>query len=140
MAEAVGLASGLWALTVLAFKASQALHEAVSSFKSQRQSITELLSVLDGLVAVLTTIREQAQRPTEVAKLELLRQPLECCAAACKEMHEMLDACTAHSKDGQPSVRDWLAMKYREKSFDDLKNRLSIYKTTLLVAFQSVNM
>ena len=89
---------------------------------------------------MLATIRERAQQPTEAIKLEPLWQPLECCATACDEMRKMFDACTAHSQDGQASVRDWLKMRYREKSFDDMKNRLSSYKTTLVVAFQSINM
>ena len=139
MAEAVGLASGILTLVVFAFDASKSLYEAISSFKNQRQTIKDVLADLHALITVLTTIRERAQRPTEVAKLEPLRQPLTSCATTCKEMREMLDACTAHSKDGQASVRDWLKMRYREKSFDDMKNRLSSYKTTLVIAFQSIN-
>ncbi|RAR13367.1 hypothetical protein DDE83_003230 [Stemphylium lycopersici] len=139
MAEAVGLASGLLTLIVFTFDASKSLYEAISSFKSQRQTIKHVLADLNALATVLTTIREQAQHPAKAAKLELLRQPLECCATTCKEMHEMLKMCSAHSKDGQSSVRDWLKMRYRGKSFDDIKNRLSSYKTTLVVAFQSTN-
>jgi hypothetical protein len=140
MAEAVGLASALLTLVVFTFDASKSLYEAVSSFKSQRQAIKDVLADLDALVTVLATIRKRAQQLAEAAKLESLRQPLECCATTCKEMREMLDACSARSKDGQTSVRDWLKMRYREKSFDDMKNRLSSYKTTLIVAFQSINM
>ncbi|KAJ4383784.1 hypothetical protein N0V86_000627 [Didymella sp. IMI 355093] len=139
MAEAVGLASGLLTLVVFTFDASKSLYEAVSSFKSQRQTIKDVLADLDALATVLATIREQAQHPAKAAKLELLRQPLECCAITCKEMREMLNVCSAHSGDRQSSVRDWLKMRYREKSFDDIKKRLSSYKTTLVVAFQSVN-
>lgn len=140
MAEAVGLASGLLTLVVFAFDASKSLYEAISSFKSQRQTIKDILADLSALVTVVTTIRERAQQPTGAAKLEPLRQPLECCATTCKEMREMLHACSSHSKDGQTSVRDWLKMQYREKSFDDMKNQLSSYKTTLVIAFQSINM
>ncbi|KAH5617543.1 hypothetical protein HBI23_254250 [Parastagonospora nodorum] len=139
MAEAVGLASGLLTLVVFVFDASKSLYEAIYNFKSQRQTIKDVLADLDALVAVLTAIRERAQRPTEIAKLEPLWQPLECCATTCREMREMLDACTAHSKDGHDSVRDWIKLQYREKSFDDMKKRLSSYKTTLIVAFQSIN-
>jgi hypothetical protein len=140
MAEAVGLASGLLTLVLFAFDGSKSLYEAISSFKSQRQTIKDVLADLDALVTVLTTIRERVQHATEVGKLEPLRQPLKCCAATCQEMREMLDACTAHSKDGQASVRDWLKMQYREKSFDDMKIRLSSYRTTLVIAFQLINM
>jgi hypothetical protein len=140
MAEAVGLASGLLTLVVFALDASKSLYEAISSFKSQRKMIKDVLADLEALVTVLATIRERAQHTQEVMKLEPLRRPLECCATTCQEMREMLDACMSHSKDGQASVRDWLKMQYREKSFDDMKNRLSSYKTTLVIAFQSINM
>lgn len=140
MAEAVGLASGLLTLVVFAFNTSKSLYEAITSLKSQRQTIKDVLADLDTLVTVLATIRARAQHQTEAAKLEPLRQPLHCCATTCQEIREMLNACTTHSKDGQPSVRDWLKMQYRQKSFDDIKNRLSSYKTTLSIAFQSINM
>lgn len=140
MAEAVGFASALLALIEFAFKTSKSLYEAISSFKSQRQTIKDILADLNALITVVATIRERAQQPTGAVKLEPLRQPLACCATTCKEMREMLDACSSHSKDGQTSVRDWLKMQYREKSFDDLKNRLSSYKSTLVIAFQSINM
>ena len=140
MAEAVGLASGLLTLVVFAFDASKSLYEAISGFKSRRQTIKDVQADLEALITVLATIRERAQHTQEVMKLELLQRPLECCATTCQEMREMLDACMSHSKDGQASVRDWLKMQYREKSFDDMKNRLSSYKTTLVIAFQSINM
>ena len=140
MAEAVGFASALLALIEFAFKTSKSLYETISSFRSQRQTIKETLADLNALITVLTTIRERAQQPTEAAKLEPLRQPVDCCAQTCKEMRGMLDACTRHSSDGQASVRDWLKMQYREKSFDAMKKRLSSYKTTLVVAFQAINM
>ncbi|KAI4218620.1 MAG: hypothetical protein L6R36_008855 [Xanthoria steineri] len=38
-----------------------------------------------------------------------------------RKMHEMLDAYTIHGTDGRQSVRDWLGMRYHEKSFEDLK-------------------
>ena len=140
MAEAVGLASGLLALIAATFKSSLFLYEEISSLKSQRQTIKDVLTDLDNLIKVLATIDHRAQQPTQVAKLEPVREPLECCESTCKEIHEMLAACTKHSKDSQASVRDWLKMRYREKSFDDMKKRLSSYKTTLIIAFQSINM
>ena len=140
MAEPIGLAASLLTLALFALNTSQSLYEAVSSFRSQRQTIKDVLADLAALVTVLNTIKERAQQPAEATKLEPIRQPLECCKTICDEMREMLDACTTHTNDSQASVRDWLKMRYREKSFDDMKKRLSSYKTTLVVAFQSVNM
>ncbi len=55
-------------------------------------------------------------------------------------MREMLDACTKYSKDGRDSVRDWLNMRYKEKTFEDVKKRLASYKSTLAITFESINM
>lgn len=140
MAEAVGLASGLLTLTIFAYDASKSLYNAVSSFKSQRKTIKNVLADLDSLVTVLEKINEQAQRSQEVERLEPLREPLNCCATTCHEMHEMLDACTTHSKEGRDSIRDWLNMRYHEKSFEDMKKRLASFKSTLSIAFESINM
>ena len=51
----------------------------------------------------------------------------------------MLNACTKHAKDNRDSIRDWLNMQYREKSFEDVKQRLASYKSTLSIAFASIN-
>ena len=47
MAEAVGLASGLLTLVVFTFDASKSLYEALSSLKSQRQTIKDILVDLE---------------------------------------------------------------------------------------------
>ncbi|BCR85775.1 uncharacterized protein ACHE_21233S [Aspergillus chevalieri] len=54
-------------------------------------------------------------------------------------MREMLNACTKRSAEGRESVRDWLNMRYREKSFEDMKQRLASYKSTLSITFESIN-
>ncbi|KAL2058793.1 hypothetical protein ABVK25_000084 [Lepraria finkii] len=138
MAEAVGLASGLLALTVAAYKTSKSLYEAVSSFQSHRKTIKDIQADSKSLITVLGKIHEQIQSPHDVERLEPLRQPLNCCKTACQEMHEMLDACTIHGTDDRNSVRDWLSMRYREKSFKDMKQRLLSYKSTLSIAFDLI--
>jgi len=51
----------------------------------------------------------------------------------------MLDACTQHTNDVHASVRDWLKMQFHGKSFADMKQRLASYKSTLNIAFASIN-
>lgn len=140
MAEAVGLASGLLTLAVAAYKSSKSLHEALSSFQSQRKTIKDIQADSKLLITVLEKIHEQIQSSHDIDRLEPLRQPLYCCMTACQEMLEMLDACTIHGTDGRNSVRDWLNMRYREKSFEDLKQQLHSYMSTLSIAFDSVMM
>lgn len=140
MAEAVGFASALLGLTIFAYDTSKSLYEAVSSFRSQRKTIKDLQGDISSLVTVLGSICTQAQDSQDAERLEPLRQPLECCLTTCQEMREMLNACTKRSAEGRESVRDWLNMRYREKSFEDMKQRLASYKSTLSITFESINM
>lgn len=140
MAEVIGLASGLLTLTIFASETSKSLYEAVSSFKSQRKTIIDVQVDLKSLVDILGKITEQAQLPREVERLEHLRNQVNCCTVTCQEMHKMLEQATRHSKEGSDSVRVWLSMRYHEKSFEDMKNRLASYKSTLAIAFQLIDM
>ncbi|KAK3177983.1 hypothetical protein OEA41_000115 [Lepraria neglecta] len=135
MAEVVGLAAGLLALTTAAYQTSKALHEAISSFRSQQKTIKDFEADSDSLTTVLDQIREWIQNAKDIERLEPLRQPIYCCMQACQEMHEMIDACTVHTTDARQSVRDWLNMQFRGKSFEETKQRLSSYKSTLSIAF-----
>ena len=138
MAEAVGLASGLLTLTMAVYKTSKSLYEAVSSLHSQRKTIKDIEADLKSLVTVLEKVHEQIQSSQNIERLEPLQQPSDCCMTVCEEMHQMLDACTIHGTDGRNSVRDWLSMRYHEKSFEDIKQRLLSYKLTLSIAFDSI--
>jgi aspartate oxidase len=140
MAEAIGAASGVLTLTIFVFKASKSLLEAVSSLKSQRRTIRDIQTDLEALVAVLDSIRQQVQASENDSKFEPLREPMKCCTKICQEMQEMLNMCTRHAKDGHDSVRDWLKMRYHEKSLEDIKQQLASYKLTLSVTFASINM
>ena len=136
----IGEAASILALTNFAFKSTKLLYEAVSSFKSQRQTIRDVQADLGSLVEVLDLIRQQAQGSQDGVEFEPLRHPLQCCQATCQEMQETLNECTKHTKDGRDRIRNWLNMQYREKSFADMKQRLASFKSTLSIAFASVNM
>ncbi|KAB8240144.1 hypothetical protein BDV35DRAFT_374571 [Aspergillus flavus] len=140
MAEAVGLASAILGLTIFAYDTSKSLYEAVSSFRTQRKTVKDLQDELNSLTTILGSIRTYAGGSEEVQRLEPLRKPLECCLTICQEMHETLEACTKHSAEGRNSVRDWLNMRYHGKSFEDIRKRLNIYKSTLSITFASINM
>lgn len=56
MAEVVGLAAGLLALTTAAYQTSKAVQEAISSFRSQRKTIKDFQADSESLTAVLEQI------------------------------------------------------------------------------------
>ncbi|KAB8072334.1 hypothetical protein BDV29DRAFT_177530 [Aspergillus leporis] len=140
MAEAVGLVSAILGLTIFAYDTSKSLHEAVSSFRTQRKTIKDLQDELNSLTTILGSIHTHVEGSDEVERLEPLQEPLKCCLTICQEMRETLQACTKHSAEGRDSVRDWLNMRYHGKSFEDIRKRLNSYKSTLSITFASINM
>ena len=140
MAEAIGLAAGLLALATAAYTTSKALHEAISSFRSQLEAIKNLRADSESLTVVLSQIYAEIQNAHDNERFESLRQPIYYCMKECQELHEMINACTAHTTDNRKSVRDWLSMQFHGKSFEDMKQRLFSYKLTLSVAFSLITM
>jgi hypothetical protein len=140
MAELVGAASAFLSLALFAYETSKSLYETVSSFRSQPKTIRDLLCELKSLVSIIESVQNLSQDSREIARLEPLRQPLECCSVTCQELQDMLNTCTKHSQDGRNSVRDWINMRYHEKSFEEMKQRLASYKSTLSITFESITM
>lgn len=140
MAEVIGVVSGVLTLVISALKTTQAVYDTVTSFKSQRKTIQDVQTDLGALIAVLELISQQIQASETRGKFELLRQPIECCTTTCQEMQDTLSACMKHAKGGGISVRDWINMRYRGKDFEDIKQRLASYKSTLSITFASINM
>ncbi|KAJ5088693.1 hypothetical protein N7456_012309 [Penicillium angulare] len=139
MAELVGTVSAVLSLAIFAFDTSKTLHDAVTSFKSQRKAIKDLQLDLESLNSILGSVQRLAEDTRDVQKLEPLRQPLNCCLKACQEMNNMLQSCQSHSKGEHDSIRDWLRMKYNEKSFDEMKQQIASYKATLNICLGAIN-
>lgn len=140
MAEAIGAASGILALVIAALQASKAVYNTVDSFKSHRQKVREIQTELGSLTVVLESVCQQIQLSPDKQRFEPLREPLKCCTMTCEDIQLMLDKCTKHAKNKGDSISDWLQMQYREKSFDETKQRLAAYKATLSITFDAINL
>lgn len=138
--EVLGAVASVLGIATAALQLSQSSYELIDSFRSQRKDVHEIQDDLRGLIAVLQTICEQARDANNDDKLRVLGGPLQCCRSITQEMYDMLQQCTKHAKDHRESVRTWLSLRYREKSFDDARQRLSSYKSTLTIAFDSINL
>ncbi|KAK5069368.1 hypothetical protein LTR51_008618 [Lithohypha guttulata] len=140
MAKVLGVGSSVLAIVTVALQLSKSSYETITGFRSQRKDVEEIQGDLSALVVVLELVREQAEGSPDDGRLKPLCDPLQCCQTILQEIHDMLEQCTKHSKDHRESVRTWLNLRYRAKSFNDAKQRLSSYKSTLTIAFNSINM
>jgi Fungal N-terminal domain of STAND proteins len=136
----ISVTAGLLTLAIFVCNTSKTVYETIESFKDRRKAVRDVQDELKSMVTVLDKIQEQAQRQHDIDRLEPLRLPLICCADVCQELQGRFDVCTKHSTKNHSSVRDWIKIQYRGKSFDDMKNRMASYKSTLSLAFDIINL
>lgn len=136
----LGVVSSVLAIATVALQLSKFAYETISSFRSQRQDVHDIQTDLATLTGVLELVHEQAKASPSDGRLEALRGPLSGCQTILRDIHESLAQCTRHAKDQRESVRTWLKLRYREKSFVEAKERLSSYKATLCIAFDTMSM
>ena len=132
-------ASAITALLASALKNSRVLYDEIAGLKNYRKSIRDIQENLMSLGTLLGEIQEEATDTQSTAWLTALQLPLHCCNETCFGMHEMLASCTPDCGI-QPRVREWLNMRFKGKSFDNVKSRLESYHMTLLIAFQAAKM
>lgn len=137
MAEAVGLASSILALTGFAFQSSKALSELCSSFQNHGRNVRNLKNELDALVGVLTSLKENVEAESDFAALKL---PLLHCGKACKEFATAIDQRTTRTTESRNSLRDWLKLTWRGKDISGFTNLIAGYKATITIALGDANL
>ncbi|EGY18601.1 uncharacterized protein VDAG_09127 [Verticillium dahliae VdLs.17] len=94
MAEPIGLASGVLALSLFPFKSGRKLFHTIQTFGSLPRQVRELLTELEGLTLVLQKISEMGDLDSDV-DLSALRLALEQCKQACDDVEaELLTYCS----------------------------------------------
>ncbi len=138
MAEAIGIASGLVALTVFAFQSSVSLSQVVDSFQTNKKIIRELKEELEALNGVLGSLQQAAADNHE--QLSGLNLPLFRCGKACKDFEGVIIKCTAHSSGSRTSFRDWAKLQYMGGDIAGFKDMLAGYKSTINIALAEANL
>jgi hypothetical protein len=138
MAEPIGLASGLLALTVFAFQSSVSLCQVVDSFQSNKKFIRELKEELEALNGVLQSL--QLAVVDNSGHHSVLNLPLFRCGKACKDFEEVISKCTAHSGGSRTSFRDWAKLQYMGDDITKFKDMLAGYKSTINIALAEANL
>ncbi|KAM0544563.1 hypothetical protein ACHAPJ_011780 [Fusarium lateritium] len=134
MAEPIGVASGILALAVFAFKSGVKLRDEIASFKSLPSQARELLTELTGLVLVLRKLSETGNLGLDV-DLSALKMTLEQCQQAFENVRTELQSCFAKSGSDRTSFRGWLKLKCSSgDGIAGFRQELIGYKSTINVA------
>ncbi|KIW98742.1 uncharacterized protein Z519_00405 [Cladophialophora bantiana CBS 173.52] len=137
MAEAIGLASGVLALTAFTLQSTKTLYGVLDSFRNNSRNIRELKQELEALEAVLSSLNDI--QSDEQIDLSALKLPLLRCGQACRDFADIIEKCTARSNGDKSSFRDWVMLTYRGKDIVGFKNVIGAYKSTITIALADVN-
>ncbi|RMZ80327.1 hypothetical protein DV738_g2763, partial [Chaetothyriales sp. CBS 135597] len=138
MAEPLGLASSVVALTLFAFESSKALYELFSSFQGHGSKVQRLREELDVLTAVLESLSLTLK--ADPTGLDSLKLPLLHCAKACQECEKMVKKCTSRSDDSRTSFRDWVKFNFMGKDITTFTTLVSSFKSTIMIALGDANL
>lgn len=139
MAEPIGLASGLLALTKFAFQCSVSLYETFKSFHSRQKRVRDLLEELEALSAVLASLADLVQNNSHI-NISSLELPLFRCGNACQEFQEFLLKYSSRSGGSRTSFRDWASLRYMGDDIDGFRNQLAAYKVTVNIALTDITL
>lgn len=137
MAEPIGIASGLVALTAFAVNSSINLYNLIHSFGEYPSQVQQLLDELNDLRKVLTALEDWDEDATN-EQASTLSLPLLRCGNACRHFEARLTELSA-GKRGR-SFRGWVKLKYMGEGIDGFKNLLVGYKLTLTLALTDVTL
>ena len=139
MAEPIGIASGLLALSTFAFQSSIKLYNTVKSFQFHPKRVRDLIEELEALTNVLRSLTETVGAITEV-DLSALDLPLLRCGNACKEFEQEIMRCSSRSLGARTSFRDWAKLKYMGDDIDGFRQMIAGYKSTIIIALADANL
>src|ERR1700753_1595388 len=105
MAEVIGIASGLLALTGFALQSSQLLIQTLQSFQSSKKLVRNLKTELEALLKVLESEQEACNETG--TGLDSLRLPVFECGKTCNELDKFIKKNAPHSDQERKSFRDW---------------------------------
>jgi hypothetical protein len=139
MAEPIGMASGLLALSGFAFQATITLYKMVQSFQFHPKQIRDLEEELEALSGVLGSLTQTVSATIDV-DLSALELPLLRCGNACKEFEQEIIKCSSRSGGNRTSFRDWAKLRYMGDNIDGFRQLLAGYKSTINIALTDANL
>lgn len=138
MAEPIGIAAGVLALTTFALKSSVSLYQLIHSLQSNKRVIRDLKEELEALDGVLKSLQDALAN--DFADFPALKLPLLRCAKACDEFQSLVRNCNSRSSGPTTTLRDWAKLTYMGDDITGFKNTLSGYKSTIAIALGAANL
>ena len=138
MAEAIGIASGMIALSAFAFESTTKLCQLLSDFQYHGRNVQQLKDELSALIAVLANLQEIVS--INLVDLAFLTLPLLHCGKACEGFAFVIAKCSSRTKDSRTSFRDRFQLRWMGKDVAGFATLLAGYKATITIALSDANM
>jgi hypothetical protein len=139
MADPISLTSGVLTLAVFAHKSCLALYTTIQSSKTHPKRVRDLIEELQALIGVLESLSDTMRSHTDV-DIPALDRPLRRRGSACDEFLAELHKCYSRSGGDRQSFQDWAKLRYMWDDMNDFKDLLAVYKLTINIALQDVQL
>jgi hypothetical protein len=139
MAEPIGVASGLLALSAFALQASVTFYQTLQSFQFHPKQLRDLNEEIEALSGVLASLTETVSSTTDV-DLSALDLPLRRCGNGCQEFEQEIMKCLTRSGGSRRSFRDWAKLRYIGDNIDGFRQLLAGYKSTINISITDANL
>ena len=138
-AETLGAVSAGMGLAGVAWTSAKGFAEALEKIKGHDDNIEEIRDETDDLIRSLQRLQETANTRPELS--ERLEIPLRRCQQICEKLRDIANEYSKHSEGkGRPSTRDAIRYLWKEKGVTELRERLTTYKLSILVALGTTDL
>lgn len=138
MSDPLRIASGVLDPLTAATQSSSSLYQILQSFQDSERTIRTLRDELDALIHVLESLKAVFNDDDPI--LTPLTLPVRRCSQACQEFEADLLKCCELAGGTRASFRDWAKIKYLGGDIRDFTYMLAVYKSTIAIALENLNM
>lgn len=138
MAEAIGVASGVVALTGVTFKACITLRDLIKGFEHHPGIIRDLISETEDLSQVLHWLSEIANSSN--LDLTVVEYPLKKCEDACDAFIKQLQSFLSSSGETRRTFKGWARFRCNGDDVNTFRRDLATYKSLISLALTGANL
>lgn len=135
MGDPLSATTSVVALITVTVQSVKALRDTVARFKGRDKTLQRLQGELEGIIAVLNSLKEVAYAEASVSTL--LQGPIDRCSEVCQEFKQAMESFGQKTK---ASFCDWAKLEFMRGDINEFIDTISGYKSTIAVGLGTITM
>ena len=125
-------------LIALAAQSVLTLTKLIKDYRGLDDTLQGLIGGLEALQEAIEALEGPAASDEEsFGKLSRL---LSACTKRCDDLAQLIQQCSAHSRENRQSLRDWLTYRFNVNDISEFRGQIDDFKTTILIHMSAIAM